>query len=106
MGALGLTMVVLRIGCIILFSVVSHDQAVSFLRTLLCGVDVSPILLSEGMTVQDIIFSLIQVFVYSHDTFFSSKKRRSLRNTVLLHFEVADVRAILSNLDTCRQTGT
>lgn len=61
--ALGLTMVVLRIGCIILFSVVSHDQAVSFLRTLLCGVDVSPILLSEGMTVQDIIFSLIQVFV-------------------------------------------
>ena len=60
--ALGLTLVVLRGGCIILFSVASHEQAVSFLRTLLCGVDVSPIL-TMGMSAQDIVYGLIQIFI-------------------------------------------
>lgn len=60
--ALGLTMVVLRIGCIILFSVVSREQAVSFLKTLLCGVDVSSVLVTS-MSIQDIAYGLIQIFV-------------------------------------------
>ena len=62
--ALGLTLVVLRIGCIILFSVVSHDQAIAFLRTLLCGVDVGPILMSSGMLAQDICFGLAGRFTF------------------------------------------
>ena len=61
--ALGLTMVILRIGCIVLFSVVNRAQAIYFLRTLLCGVDAGPILVSAGMSMQDIIYGLIQIFV-------------------------------------------
>ena len=60
--ASGLTLVVLRVGCIILFSVVSREQAIAFLKTLLCGVDVSP-LLATGMSAHDVIYGLIQIFV-------------------------------------------
>lgn len=61
--ALGLTLVVLRVGCIIVFSVVSREQAVGFLKTLLCGIDISPLLPSSVMAMQDVIYGLIQIFI-------------------------------------------
>lgn len=60
--ALGLTMVVLRIGCLILFSIVSREQAVAFIKTLLCGVDVSSLIVT-GMSMQDVVYGLIEIFV-------------------------------------------
>ena len=63
--AVGLTMVVLRIGCIILFSFVGREQAIYFLKTLLCGVDVSSFLPTTTMPGGDIIVGLIGIFVLS-----------------------------------------
>lgn len=60
--AVGLTLVILRLGCIIVFSALSHEQAVSFFNTLVHGIDVAPILKSE-MSVQSMIYGLIQIFI-------------------------------------------
>ena len=60
--AVGLTLVVFRVGCIIVFSALSREQAVSFFNTLLHGVDVSPILKMETSALE-VIYGLIQIFI-------------------------------------------
>ena len=60
--AVGLTLSILRLGCSILFSITTRDQAIQFTNTLLHGVDVTPILRSE-MSVQGMIYGLVQIFI-------------------------------------------
>ncbi len=60
--AVGLTMVILRLGCIIVVSTISREQAIAFFNTLLHGIDVSSILRTE-MSAQEMMFGLIQIFV-------------------------------------------
>ncbi len=60
--AVGLTLVFLRLGCIIVFLMTTREQAVVFFNTLLHGIDVSSILKTE-MSVLEMIFGLIQIFV-------------------------------------------
>ena len=60
--AVGLTLFILRLGCIILFAITTREQAIQFTNTLLHGVDVTPVLRTE-MSVQEMIFGLIQIFI-------------------------------------------
>lgn len=60
--AVGLTMFAFRLGCILVFSLTTREQAIAFSNTLLHGVDVTPILRSE-MTVQEMAYGLIQIFI-------------------------------------------
>lgn len=60
--AVGLTLVILRLGCAIVLLVTSREQAVLFFNTLLHGLDVSSILRTE-MSAQEMVYGLIQIFV-------------------------------------------
>ena len=61
--AVGLTLFIFRLGCIIIFSVTSREQAIEFSNILLHGVDVTPIL-QAGMSIQKMIYGLIQIFIF------------------------------------------
>ena len=56
--AVGLTLVILRLGCIIVFSITSREQAITFSNTLLHGIDVSTIIRTQ-MSVQEMIYGLV-----------------------------------------------
>ena len=60
--AFGLTLVVFRVGCVIVFLALSREQAVSFFNTLLHGVDLNPILKMETSAL-DTIYGVIQIFI-------------------------------------------
>ena len=60
--AVGLTFVVLRLGCIIVFALTSREQAIAYFNTLVHGIDISPILRTE-MSVQSMVYGLIQIFI-------------------------------------------
>ena len=60
--SLGLTLVVLRVGCVIVFSLVSREQAISFFNTLLCGIDIGQILNMQTSTLS-IVYGVIQIFI-------------------------------------------
>ncbi len=60
--AIGLTFAVLRLGCIIVLALLSREQAIAYFNTLVHGIDISPILKTE-MSVQSMIFGVIQIFI-------------------------------------------
>ena len=60
--AVGLTLLFLRLGCVIVVTATSREQAVAFFNTLLHGLDVSSILRTE-MSAQEMIYGLIQIFI-------------------------------------------
>lgn len=60
--AVGLTFAVLRLGCIIVFALLSREQAIAYFNTLVHGIDISPILRTE-MSVQSIVYGVIQIFI-------------------------------------------
>lgn len=60
--AVGLTFAVLRLGCIIVFVLLSREQAIAYFNTLVHGIDVSPILRTE-MSIQSMVYGLIQIFI-------------------------------------------
>ena len=60
--AVGLTVAILRLGCIIVVAFTTREQAILFFNTLVHGIDVTPILKTE-MSVQSIIYGLIQIFI-------------------------------------------
>lgn len=60
--AVGLTLAVLRLGCIIVFALLSREQAIAYFNILVHGIDVGPILKTE-MSVQLMIYGIIQVFI-------------------------------------------
>lgn len=60
--AVGLTLVVLRLGCIVVFLALSREQAISFFNTLVHGIDVGPILKMET-SIKDVIYGVIQIFI-------------------------------------------
>ncbi len=60
--AVGLTFAVLRLGCIIVFALLSREQAIVYFNTLVHGIDITPILKTE-MSVQSMVYGLIQIFI-------------------------------------------
>lgn len=60
--AVGLTLVILRVGCIIIFSSLSREQAVSYFNTLVHGIDVGPIIRMETIGI-DTVYGLVQIFI-------------------------------------------
>lgn len=60
--AVGLTLAVFRVGCIIVFAALSREQAVAFFNTLLHGIDINPIL-TTGTSTIEVIYGLIQIFI-------------------------------------------
>ncbi|MCB9756990.1 MAG: hypothetical protein H6753_01045 [Candidatus Omnitrophica bacterium] len=60
--ACGLTLVVFRLGCIIVFMALSREQAIAFFNTLLHGIDVTAILKTET-SVLEVIYGLVQIFI-------------------------------------------
>lgn len=60
--AVGLTFVILRLGCVIVLLTTTREQAVLFFNTLLHGLDVSSILRTE-MSTLEMIYGIIQIFI-------------------------------------------
>ena len=60
--AVGATLVIFRLGCILVFSLLSRDQAISYFNTLLHGVDLGPILKMETSAL-NVFYGLAQVFI-------------------------------------------
>lgn len=60
--AVGLTFAVLRLGCIIVFALLTPEQAIAYFNTLIHGIDVTSILRTE-MSVQSMVYGLIQIFI-------------------------------------------
>ncbi len=60
--ALGATLVIFRLGCIIAVATTTREQAIHFFNTLAHGIDIGPILKTE-MSVQEMIYGVIQIFI-------------------------------------------
>lgn len=60
--AVGLTLVILRLGCIVVVATTTREQAIGFFNTLLHGLDVSLILRTE-MSALEMTYGIIQVFI-------------------------------------------
>ena len=60
--AVGAALVIFRLGCILVFSLLSREQAISYFNTLLHGVDLSPILKMETSTL-NVIYGVVQIFI-------------------------------------------
>ena len=60
--AVGSTLVILRLGCVLVLSMLSRDQAISYFNTLLHGVDLGPILKTETSAF-NVIYGLVQIFI-------------------------------------------
>ena len=60
--AVGATLVIFRLGCILVFALLSRKQAISYFNTLLHGVDLSPILKMETSTL-NVIYGVVQIFI-------------------------------------------
>ncbi len=60
--AVGLTLLVLRLGCMIVMATMSREQAIAFFNTLIHGLDVSLILRTQ-MSAQEMVYGLVQIFI-------------------------------------------
>jgi len=60
--AVALTLLFLRLGCVIVVAATSREAAVAFFNTLLHGLDVSSILRTQ-MSIQEMFYGLIQIFI-------------------------------------------